>query len=321
MWTRYQLKNRLIHNDYKDIEIFDFNYFSAYDRESKVFKESVKFSKAYKRRHQTHESYLKENFYNFQLLVELIKRFHSDIWISSENLSLILYAYEDLKLAYRFLYLWYYTTAWIHLRWFFEKNIYWIYYHFKRKKEESQCSLKDKMKECLKNWELGNRNGNFNKYYLPVWEIIKLYSHYSSDYIHKWKPNTNLSFSEKEFRKTIFLIELTLIYIPRFFKVTLWKSIEKYWNNKIPNKISSETYHNYLQFLFWENKLLSNQYSEIYNLINDNKENEVFLKEVKIEFNNLFEKGYLDDIKRSDRCRKKAKWDKEKYIELFYNNK
>ena len=136
------------------------------------------------------------------------------MWINEDNLNYILYAYEDLKLAYRFLYLWYYTTAWFHLRWFFEKNIYWIYSQFKESWkihiEKDALDLKFKIKECLKIWDLSCKNHNadefYNKYYFPTWEILKLYKHYSLNYVHEWRPNTNLEFSEKEFKKTDFFV-------------------------------------------------------------------------------------------------------------------
>ena len=333
MKSRYWFRDRMDKSIYKNIDIFNFNYFSAYEKESRVFQDSVKFSKTYKPQLQTYQNCLEYDFYNFQLFIELITRFHKEMWISKNVLNYMLYAYEDLKLCYRFLYLWYYNTAWFHLRWFFEKNIYWIYYYFKESKkiesEKEPHNLELLIKECLKVGELSHKNKDldhetYNEYYFPTWEVLKLYKYYSSDFVHDWKPDTDLKFSKDEFKKMYFLIEITLIYIPRFLNVCIWKLIEKYWANRILNPVEWYLfYRNYLQFLFWGNNLISNQYSQIYNLIHDDKFNKDFIKELSIDINNLFEKEYLKKMEISNRYRKKAKWNKEKYWELmskYYEN-
>lgn len=332
MKSRYGFSDRMNKSIYKNIDIFEFNYFSAYEKESKVFQDTVKFSKTYKSRMQTYQNCLEYDFYDFQLLIELITRFQHEMWINDKALNYILFAYEDLKLAYRFLYLWYYTTAWFHLRWFFEKNIFWIYHHFVESKRleplKKEKDIWEIARNCLKVWELSCKNKDvkdvYNEYYFPTWEILKLYRYYSSDYVHNWKPNTNLQFLVKEFKKLYFLIEISLIYIPRFLKATIWKLVEKYRENKILNPVEWYLYYyNYLSSLFWENKLISNQYSQIYNLIHDDKFNNDFINELWIDINNLFEKEYLKKTKISDSCRKKSKWDKEKYAELmlkYYKN-
>lgn len=326
MRSRYNFRDRCNKSIYKNIDIFNFSYFSAYEKESKVFQDSVKFSKTYKPWLQTYQNCLEYDFYNFQLFIELITRFQNEMWINDKSLNYVLFAYEDLKLAYRFLYLWYYTTAWFHLRWFFEKNIYWIYYHFVESKKleplKNENDIGEIVRNCLKVWELSCKNKDvkdvYNEYYFPTWEILKLYRYYSSDYVHDWKPNADLKFSKDEFKKMYFLFEITLIYIPRFLNVCIWKLIEKYWINRILNPIEWYLfYRNYLQFLFWGNNLISNQYSQIYNLIYDDKFNNNFINGLWIDINNLFEKEYLKEIEISNRCRKKAKWDKEKYWELM----
>lgn len=328
MKSRYWFKDRMNKSIYKNIDIFNFSYFSAYEKESKVFQDTVKFSKTYKPRMQTYQNCLEYDFYYFQLFIELITRFQNEMWINDKAINFILFAYEDLKLAYRFLYLWYYTTAWFHLRWFFEKNIFWIYHHFVESKKlepiKRENNVGETAKYCLKVWELSCKNKGvkdvYNEYYFPTWEVLKLYKYYSSDFVHDWRPNTDLKFLKDEFKKMYFLIEITLIYIPRFLNVCIWKLIEKYWANRILNPVEWYLfYRNYLQSLFWGNNLISNQYSQIYNLINDDKYNKDFIKELWIDINNLFEKEYLKGIEISNRYRKKAKWYKEKYWELMSN--
>lgn len=50
---------------------------------------------------------------------------------------------------------------------------------------------------------------------------MKLYKHYSVNYIHNGNGNTDLDFIELEFKKIYFLISISLIYIPRFFRITI----------------------------------------------------------------------------------------------------
>lgn len=328
MKSKYRLNDRINKSIYKNIDVFEYNYFSACEKESKVFQESVKFSKTYKPRMQTYQNSLEYDFHGFQLFVELMSRFHKEMWISDTALNYLLYAYEDLKLSYRFLYLWYYTTSGFHLRWFFEKNIYWIYHYFVESKKilplKNENNIWDVIKNCLKVWELSCKNENikdaYNEYYFPTWEILKLYKYYSSDFVHNWKPNSNLKFSVDEFKKVYFLIEITLVYIPRFIKSCIWEFVEKYWGNEILNPVEWYLFYwNYLQYLFWENKIFSNQYSQVYNLIHDDEFNKNFIKELWIDVNNLFDGGYLKEIKISNNYRKKAKWDKDKYCELYNN--
>lgn len=334
MRSQYSLNDRIKKQIYKKIDIFNYNYFLANKKESEIFQKSVDFSKKH---HtiwwDTYERSLEYKFYNYQIFIELLTRYHKKMWIDEKSFNYLLLAYEDLKLCHRFLYLWYYTTAWFHLRWFFEKNTHWIYLHYYNKKiftweSKTKLSIKGKADACLQRWELSyeneelkneNKEDNcYNQYYFPTWEIVKLYWHYSANYVHDGKPNADLEFSENEFKKLYFLIHMTLIYIPRFFKVTIWNEIEKYRTNKILNPADWETYYrNDLQYLFWENKWITNQYSEIYNLIHDNKFNWEILKSLKIKENDLFWKEYLKQIEISNSCRKKAKWDSEKYNNLI----
>ena len=62
--SKYNLKDRLKNSDYKNIDIFNYNYFTACEKESKVFQDSVKFSKKYIWRMQTFEESLKCKFYD-----------------------------------------------------------------------------------------------------------------------------------------------------------------------------------------------------------------------------------------------------------------
>lgn len=329
MTTWYNFLKRLEKSIYKNIEIYNYNYFDAYKKENEVYNTSLKFSKwKYLFWINSYESSFEYEFYNFQLLIELLQRFQKEIKISDRSITYLFSANEDIKLCYRFLYLWYYNTSWMHLRWFFEKMIHFILFYFDdlwKIDVKIPFKLEDKINICLKIWELSHKNEDnkgkdvYNKYYFPVWEIMKLYQFYSIDYVHNWKPNSNLCFDEKEFKKIYFLINITLIYLPRFLKVTIWEQIETYWKHKILHPVEEYKYYwNYIQFLFWENKLLTNQYSWVYNLIHDDKDNKKYaFEELWLDINNLFEKEYLENIKLSNRMWKKADWDRDKYSDLM----
>lgn len=329
MTTSYDFRKRLHKESYKNIEIYRYNYFDACKKEEEVYNLSVKFSnwKCWWS-FNTYEDSLETTFYNLQLLLELLTRFQDEMQISDKSIKYLLSAHEDLKLSYRFVYLWYYNTSWIHLRWFFEKMIHFIFIYFDdlwKIDDPKPFNLKDKINTCLKIWELSFKNIDnqdkdlYNIHYFPVWEILKLYKFYSNDYVHDWKPDSNLSFDTKEFKKIYFLINITLIYLPRFLKATIGDQIELYWKQEIFNPIEDYKYYrNYLQYMFGENKIFTNQYSEIYNLIHDDADNYTYaFEDLKLDTNNLFEKEYLDKMKFVNKTWKKAKWNREKYKDLM----
>ena len=147
---------------------------------------------------------------------------------------------------------------------------------------------------------------------------MKLYKHYSANYIHNGSANVDQDFVEIEFKKIYFLISISLIYIPRFFRITIWEKIEAFWTEKILNPVEEYPYYrNYLQFLFGENKILSNQYSEIYTLLLDKDITSYLEDELGINTHNLFEPEYLAEQKANEALWKKAKWNKEEYYKLL----
>lgn len=62
-----------------------------------------------------------------------------------------------------------------------------------------------------------------------------------------------------------------------------------------------------MQFLFGENKILSNQYSEIYNLLLDKDITSYLEDELDINTHNLFEPEYLEEQKANETLWNKAK--------------
>ncbi len=115
------------------------------------------------------------------------------------------------------------------------------------------------------------------------------------------------------------MFKFTHIFVWRFIKVTIWELIENYWWNKVKKQVDDYPYYwNYLQSYFWENKIFTNQFSYLYNIIHDDKDNLEFAFNIlKLNKNSLFSKEYLDSIAYSDKLWKKAWWDKNKYWELY----
>ena len=314
----------------KEVDIYNQWIFELNKKEKIIFKESLKFIKKWVLQ-DYEQSYLR-NFYYLQMLLELVNRFKKEMNISDDSIKYLNVAIEDMKLTFRFQMLWYYNTSWIHLRWFFEKIIHFIVFHYietwRIDKSFEKKSLKDKINECLKKWDFSLKNKDnewkdiYDKYYFPTSEVLKLYSHYSFDYVHDWTPTSDIKFDKLEFKKINLLFKLTHTFIWRFIKVTIWGSVEKYWDRKIKKQIEEyPCYWHYLQQFFWENKMLSNQYSYIYNIIHDDKDNKNFAFNIlKLDKNNLFSKKYLDGIDYHDKLWKKAKWNRDKYWELYEND-
>lgn len=320
MKAAFNWYNQIQYWIYREIDIFNYTFFTANKKESLAFHSTLQY---WKRKNLLEE--LEYPLYNYQLLIELFERFHDKMGMSDKNWKTILSSYSDLKIAYRFLFMGYYSTAGMHLRWFFEKAILAVYNHLLDAHIITmEKNLQEQIKVCLKYWDLTCKNKDnenkdvYNEYYFPVGEIMKLYKHYSANYIHNGSANVDQDFVEIELKKIYFLISISLIYIPRFFRITIWEKIEAFWTEKILNPVEEYPYYrNYLQFLFGENKILSNQYSEIYNLLLDKDITSYLEDELGINTDNLFEPEYLEEQKANEVLWKKAKWNKEEYYKLL----
>lgn len=320
MKSAFNRYNQIQYWIYRDIDIFNYTFFTANKKESLAFHSTLQY---WKRKNLLEE--LEYPLYNYQLLIELFERFHDKMGMSDKNWKTILSSYSDLKIAYRFLFMGYYSTAGMHLRWFFEKAILAVYNHLLDAHIITmEKNLQEQIKVCLKYWDLTCKNKDnenkdvYNEYYFPVGEIMKLYKHYSANYIHNGSANVDQDFVEIEFKKIYFLISISLIYIPRFFRITIWEKIEEFWTEKILNPVEEYPYYrNYLQFLFEENKILSNQYSEIYNLLLDKDITSYLEDGLGINTHNLFEPEYLEEQKANEALWKQAKWNKEEYYKLL----
>lgn len=332
-WMTY-----LNYNIYKEIDIFNFGVYELGDKEKIIYDKSYKFLMK--------DNDLLYDFYYLQLLLELVTRFKKEMNISDRSSNYLNVAIEDIKLSFRFQLLWYYNTSWIHLRWFFEKVIHFIIYYYidswkikeieitKGWKEVSFVgkTLKEKINSCLKIWELSYHNLEnqgkevFDKYYFPTSEVLKLYAHYSYDYVHSWTPTSQIQFEENEYKEIQFLMKITFIFIWRFIAVTIWETIEKYRKHEILKQVDDRPcYWHYLQFFFGYNKIFSNQFSGIYNLIHDNPYIKDFTyNKLLLVREELFSKEYLDEIDLHDKFWKESWRDKDKYADLreqYYNNK
>lgn len=312
------------------VKIYD-NIFIAHEKENQVFEESLIFLEtSNKYPLKDYENSFVRKFYNFELLVELFNRFYKKMNISEHNLSYINYAFEELNIAFRFNMIWYYNSANIHLRIFIENIVNFVYFHFwefNLVENVERDWLKVKIEKCFKKWQFSYKNENpkdkdvYDKYYFNADEYYKIYKHLSNNFIHKTNNIESLKFDENKFNDFFVLFTLSLMFSARFLKVTIWYDIEQNWKNKILKQIDDYSYYwNYLQFLFNENKIITNQYSGLYNLIHDNKELNLDLIYNKIGLieKNLFSPEYLENIRVSDFIMDKAEWDREKYKDLFF---
>ncbi len=312
------------------VKIYD-NIFIAHEKENQVFEDSLIFlEESNKYLLKNYENSFVRKFYYFELLVELFNRFYKEMNISEQNLSYINFAFEELNIAFRFNMIWYYNSANIHLRIFIENIVNFVYYHFWELeiiKTTSRDWLAVKIEKCFKVWQFSYKNDNpkdkdvYNEYYFNPDEFYKIYKHLSNNFIHKTKNVESLKFDENKFNDLFVLFTLSLMFSARFLKVTIWYDIEQKWKNKILKQIDDRPYYrNYLQSLFNENKMISNQFSELYNLIHDNKKLNLDLiyNKIGLSENSLFSFEYLEDIRIHDFIMDKADWDKEKYQDLFF---
>ncbi len=114
----------------REVDIYNQWIFELNKKEKVSFNETKKFIDNPKNiLFDYKQSYLR-NFYYLQLLVELFNRYQRKMKISDEGIKYLNTSYEDMKLSFRFQMLWYYNTSWIHLRWFFEKIIHFVIFHF-----------------------------------------------------------------------------------------------------------------------------------------------------------------------------------------------
>lgn len=301
-------------NPEKEIETYWFWVHEAFKKEQSVFQKSTKMLD-----NGTWSSYAesyKWKFYNFELLVEMFNRFYIEMNVSERSLKYLNAAAEDLKLSYRFQLLWYYNTSGMHLRWFSEKMIHFVIYYYidiwklkeyeikknGRKSYFIEKSLKEKIKACLEIWDFSYLNTKnkwkdiYDEFYFPLSQFLQVYKYLSFWYIHDWKPESKLEFIVHEFKKIDLLLKLTYIFTAHFIKVTIWELIEEFWVHKVEKRLDDRYYYrNYLQMYFNENKFTTNQYSFLYNCINDDKDNLKFaFWDLWLEKSELFSEHYLE---------------------------
>lgn len=277
------------------------------------------------------------DLYYPQLFKEFILKFSKQFSFTQKEINLFISAYNDLKLSFRLVLLWYYDAAWKYLRSYFKKNISILFYVLQNKwykfnKKKKYVKLMEKIAFCMENWQLSKFNSNnkwkdcYNEYYFP-WnekekktEVYKIYEYYSEKFIHNWNLKLEIDFNKKEFLRYKRLFQITIYYVARLYKVTIWEDIEKYLLEKVNNVVEwwRDRYSNYLKYFFQENWFLSNQYSWWYNMFTENKDFRKLLEnEIWIKIENIIEKDYLKDQQNHDKLWKQANYDKDKYQELW----
>jgi hypothetical protein len=212
----------------KDIIIYG-NLFTAWAREEQVFKDSLLYIDQ-KWPFSEKDSFVWK-FYYLELFRELMNRYKKEMKISEENIRYLNVAFEDVTIGTRFLMNGYYNTAWMHFRWFFEKMVHFILIYMVESGKVDKSFLynkewgikngwlEEKIKECIRNWELSRKNPNneckdtYDEFYFVLSACLKLYEHYSYNYVHNWSPTSNVKFDKLEFKKVSFLYKFTQIYI------------------------------------------------------------------------------------------------------------
>jgi len=277
------------------------------------------------------------DLYYPQLFKEFILKFSEQFSFTKKEINLFISAYNDLKLSFRLVLLWYYDAAWKYLRSYFEKNISILFYvlqnrWYEIKKNKKYYNLSDKIAFCMENWQLSKFNPNnkwkdcYNEYYFP-WnekekkaEVYRIYEYYSNNFIHNWNLKLEVNFNKKELLRYKWLFQITIYYIARLYKVTIWEDIEKYLLEEVDYVVEwwQNRYSNYLRYFFQENWFLSNQYSWWYNMLTENEDFRKLLEDdIWIKMEKIIEKGYIKEQQYHDKLWKKAKWNRDIYWKLW----
>ena len=190
------------------------------------------------------------SFYNFQIFVEMLDRFKNDLNIDDDNHQLIIQAYDDLHLSFKMLCSWYYTSAWTHLRSFYEKNINWLHNHLSDK-EERNC--RTKVDGIFKLWQISYiKEPELLKYPIHEDVVYWIYRYLSHNYVHNWINDLDLRFIREEFIEGVVLIDICIHIIARLINIGIWDDLEK-WpiKEKILNQVDDYPfYYSYVQRLF-----------------------------------------------------------------------
>lgn len=247
------------------------NLFSMKEKEDIVFKQSLKALK----KHGNFPIWfiwgIEDNVYEFQIFVEFLQRYKSELKISDHASELILESFDEISLCFKFLYSGYYHTSWMHLRRFVEKNIEWLYYH-KNPKAEKQ--IKNRIKDIFTNWEVG-----YLQDILPKWcvsdELLYdgVFRYLSNQYTHNGKCDIHLEFHKDKFEEWIMLIILCLTLISRLINVSIWDTMEPYLKNTIQSPVIPDEkpwYFSYIQWL-WGHWFFSTPETFLYNFVHDSK--------------------------------------------------
>gem|GEM_PF-6011554 len=93
----------IIKSPKNSVKIYN-NIFIANKKENQIFEESLALLEGSNRKiFRDYENSFIRNFYNFELLVELLNRYKSDIKISDESILYLNLAFEELNTTFRFI--------------------------------------------------------------------------------------------------------------------------------------------------------------------------------------------------------------------------
>lgn len=190
-----------------------------------IFKESFKTLERWQDEIFGELNWLDWTFYNFQIFVEMLDRFHKELKISNENRELILQSFDDLNLSFKMLCSGYYTSAGTHLRSFYEKNINWLHNHLTWR-DERNC--RTKVDEIFKHGQISyTKEPNLLKYPIHEDVVYKIYWFLSRHYVHKGINNLDIKFVRNDFVEGVVLTDICVHIIARFIHVAIGDDIDK----------------------------------------------------------------------------------------------
>jgi hypothetical protein len=271
------------------------NILSMRKKEDEIFRLSMKEIDRQRKTPFWEISSIDYTLHNFQIFVEFLERYKDDLSISDDNIELILEWFEELNLSFKFLCSGYYITSGIHLRWFFERYVKWLFLQ----KDNDYRNTYDSLISIFKKGEISYIQEVLSRFYINEDLMYKIYKYLSNTYIHRWKVSSEISFNKEKFIESTMLFSLVVTMISRLINISLGDSIDKYIQNSILKPITWEhsQYFSYVQRLFWYS-FFSHQETYLFNFINDHQHwKKLMFEDIWFIESDLFSQEYLETHK------------------------
>lgn len=240
--NRFQrLRINLYHNKDEKLLKSYFGMFDMYEKEKKVFSQSLKFLKA----HKDYKNRIQYAFYGHKALVELFNIYHKNINLSDKDLETINLTIDELSIWFKHTMSGHYESTHVHLRILMEKFIEFVFNYlfnendkeeYKSKNGNKRFNTKDKIKLCIKKADFYKQDVDLqivkipNSVFFDLDEYYKIYSDLSK-VVHNWIHNKELEFNEEKISETLLKIVSLLEISWSFIYLCLWEKIKEYRNN------------------------------------------------------------------------------------------